>query len=1181
VTRRNRSIPSLAILFVLAAAFLAPAAASAGPTLGTKLTDDANELQWLHINAVGGTFNLSFGGETSGDLAFNVPAGGGVGPTASVGNALNALDAIASAGSVTVSGGFEGEYYIAFSGGAFAGADVPLIEVKNGTNPLAPISGPPAAVQTIDPAGVNRGDESVIYTVSVTNTGSDPVSGETASVEFRAPAAQQGAVTAASGAGWSCEGFAPSGALPAHATCTRADNLPVGSSYPPIAFRVNPGADALEHAIATATATCAACSPAPPPATDEFTFLPANPFGIQASEGGLFGPSGGLPHGDPYTQAGGHPFEGAADFWFFLKRRAVGDPADLNGYAAVEQVKQIFADLPRGQVGNPLAVPHLCTDTTDALEHCPDDSVVGAVSVWVQNPGGAFRNVPIYALEPETGTPAQFAFLIGATIYTLSARVRPEANYAASLDLQPASLVGLRASKVALCDFGAKLFTGIVRGCKQAGDPTANPKPLFANPTACDPLAPPQVVTRLNSWEHPDVLAEDVITTPPLTGCDLVPFEPQMSLQPTSARADSPTGLDVDLQMPTDGLESKTGIAQANLRQAKVVLPQGMAVNPTAAQGLGACTAAQFGIDPDSGVPDGAEPSCPDSAKVGTVSIVTPILKHDLAGDVYVAKQGADNPFDSTLALYMVVSSPRDGINVKLAGEVKPDPLTGQLTVSFDRNPEQPFSSVSLHFPQGPRSPLLNPPRCGRYQIEAQLSPWNAADTVVQTSSFDVTEGPDGGPCPSGDLSAGFEAGTQSPLAGTTSPLVVRLRREDGSQRLKALNLNLPQGLSAYLKGVAQCPDAVLGAIPAAEGTAQAEVEQPSCSAASQVGTVGVGAGAGSSPLFVDTGKAYLAGPYRGAPLSLAVVTPALAGPFDLGNVVVRTALYVNPKTTEITAVSDPLPTILHGLLLDVRELRISIDRPHFTLNPTSCEATAIGAQVVGADGATQGLANRFQAQGCGGLAFAPGLKLQLHGGTGRAKYQRLEAIVTYPEGPGYANIARAAVTLPHSEFLAQEHIRTVCTRVQFAAKACPPGSVYGFAEAVTPLLDQPLVGPVYLRSSDNPLPDLVAALRGPDSQPIEVELAGRTDSVHGGIRNTFDLVPDAPVSKFRLQLFGGKKSLIVNSRDLCKGKKQRATVLMNAQNGMVRQFRPVVGNDCKKHRKHKHRKHHRPRRQA
>jgi len=357
----------------------------------------------------------------------------------------------------------------------------------------------------------------------------------------------------------------------------------------------------------------------------------------------------------------------------------------------------------------------------------------------------------------------------------------------------------------------------------------------------------------------------------------------------------------------------------------------------------------------------------------------------------------------------------------------------------------------------------------------------------------------------------------------------------------------MPPGLSGYLKGIPRCPDGTLAGISGALGTGAAQIAAPSCPAASQVGVVSVGAGAGPNPFYANTGKVYLAGPYKGAPLSIAVVAPAVAGPFDLGNVVVRNALQVNPQTAQITVQSDPIPTILHGLLLDVRDVRVEVNRPNFILAPTNCEPMAITAQLSSPSGASAQVSNRFQVGGCENLKFKPNLKLRLHGKTNRGAYQRLEATLTAK--PGEANIGRTSVNFPPSTFLAQEHIRTVCTRVQFAADQCPKGSIYGKATATTPLIEEQLTGTVYLRSSSNPLPDLVVALKGPDSLPIEIELAGRNDSKNGGIRNTFDVVPDAPVSKFRLELQGGKKSLIVNSRNLCKST-QRATVKMTGQNG-------------------------------
>jgi len=371
--------------------------------------------------------------------------------------------------------------------------------------------------------------------------------------------------------------------------------------------------------------------------------------------------------------------------------------------------------------------------------------------------------------------------------------------------------------------------------------------------------------------------------------------------------------------------------------------------------------------------------------------------------------------------------------------------------------------------------------------------------------------------------------------------------------------------LTGKLAGIPACPDAALAA--AARRPGKDEAASPSCPPASAVASVSVGAGVGPQPFYV-AGTAYLAGPYRGAPLSLAIVTPAVAGPFDLGTVVVRAALRVDPRTAQVTVESDPIPTVLEGIALEVRDIRVRTEKPDFTLNPTSCDPMAVGGEATSLLGAVAPLGDRFQVGECARLRFKPRLRLRLFGGPARGDYQRLRAIVEFPRRGPQANVARAAVTLPHSAFLAQEHIEGVCTRVQFAADACPPGSIYGRARAVTPLLDRPLAGPVYLRSSDNTLPDLVAALRGPPEQPIEIELVGRTDSVEGALRNTFDTVPDAPVTKFTLELFGGKRGLIVNSRDLCgERRRQRATVRLDGHNGKKHDFRPVVRHSCPKQR--------------
>jgi hypothetical protein len=888
---------------------------------------------------------------------------------------------------------------------------------------------------------------------------------------------------------------------------------------------------------------------------------PADSFGFKAFEIETLDEDG-----DDYRQAGGHPFSAGAHVAF--KEHVAASPNAGAGFRAINgHPREVRTEIPRGFVGNPGAVPENCLQVADMVQapsKCPPTSAVGEIDVVTSLINA--NDVPVYAIEPEFGTPAEFGFgLPTGHTYALVGELDPAKNYAIRIVTAPvAKNPEIFEATVTLCGFGATLglqgSTTVFEACKKASDPDANPQPFLTNPTRCDAKGP---ITRISadSWENPGSFVSEEFESPSLQGCEAVEFTPSIAFTPTSTQADSPTGMDVELTMPTEGLETPSGIAQANLANATVTLPVGMAVNPALASGLGACTEAQIGLGNNNPA------TCPDSSKVGTAEVQTPLLKEPLNGAVYVAQQ-RQNPFDSMLALYLVLESERYGIRVKVAGQVTPDPITGQLTTAFRQNPEAPFSRLALHLPSGPRAPLINPPACGTYEIHSELSPWTAADPANPTpqeivsppASFQVSSGPGGGPCPSGALEPKMKAGVSNLQAGATTPFVFELSREDGTQRFSGLQMTTPPGLSGYLKGIARCPEATLATIPAAEGTAAAQIASPSCPAASQVGSVVVGAGAGPSPFYSDTGRAYLAGPYKGAPLSIAVVAPALAGPFDLGNVVVRNALYVNPVTAQITVKSDPIPTILHGLLLDLRSARVTVDRPNFILNPTNCEPLAINATVKGENGGTANLAERFQVGGCEKLKFKPHLKLRLKGGTERGDYQSL--IATLTARPGDANIARTAVTLPHSMFLAQEHIRTICTRVQFAAKACPRGSIVGKARATTPLIEEPLTGTAYLRSSSNPLPDLVIALKGPASLPIEIELAGRIDSKAKGIRNTFALIPDAPVSKFRLELLGGKKSLIVNSRDLCKGK-QRATVQMRAQNGLARNFRPVVGRSC------------------
>jgi hypothetical protein len=880
-----------------------------------------------------------------------------------------------------------------------------------------------------------------------------------------------------------------------------------------------------------------------------------------------------------YTKAGGHPLSAGTTFGLNV-HKTVTDQTIPN-----ESVKDVVVDAPRGFVGNALSTPEYCDGIEEVvLGTCPQESSVGGTDLYINPPELLVNNLypyyvpqrlafggrPIFSLEPEFGRPAQFAFgiFIGFIPYTFVPEVRADEGYAISFRTAPIVLAPeIDGANVTLCNFGTNLEnTGFLAGntlssCKASTDSDAYPHPLITNPTRCSG-PPPSAALKLASWQHPADVKTVQFSQSAVTDCEDVEFTPEAVLRPTNREADTPTGLDVEFKMPLDGLLDPNGTGQAALDNATVTFPKGMSINPSSAQGLNACSLAQVKLRSN----DPAE--CPESSRVGEIEIETPLIREPLKGSIYVAQQN-HNPFDSTLGLYMVFSSARDGITVKVAGKVTPDPRTGQLVSTFTENPEWPFSRLTLRFNEGPRAPLINPPTCGSYAIHTEFSPWSAVnpanptpnEIVSSDSSYEVVSGPSGSPCPPPSLEPKLTAGLQGVQAGSKSPFVFSLSREDGTQRFTGIEVSTPKGLTAYLKGIPYCTDAQLGSISGAEEAGRPEIANPTCPAASQVGTSEAGAGSGPFP-FYTKGKAYLAGPYKGAPVSLAVVTPAVAGPFDLGNVVIRNPLYVNPVTSQVSTVSDPIPTILHGILLDVRDIRVALDRPGFTAAPTSCEPMAVNATVTGESGVTAPLSSRFQVGGCEALGFKPKLAIRLFGGTHRGSHPKLRAVLT--PRPGDANIASASVTLPHSEFLDQAHIKTICTRVQFAAKACPAGSIYGFAEATTPLLDAPVSGPVYLRSSNNPLPDLVAALRGPDSQPIEVHVAGRIDSVNGGIRSTFETVPDQPVSSFTLTMQGGKKGLLVNSRDLCKGKPQRVNGAFTAQNGRTATLRPVLQNACK-----------------
>jgi hypothetical protein len=991
-----------------------------------------------------------------------------------------------------------------------------------------------------------------IPTVDFENQTAGPVT-----LELEAPEGAETFIFRALGSGWKCAKAAPDPPLHATVGCTRSDVLAPQDSYPPLevvmALGQNPPAT-----LVTKAQVSGGGAPDIATAEDEYaTPNPALPFGFEAFETEALDVLGG-----EFAQAGGHPFSVGASLAFNTHKTPAGDSVRS------QSTRQIRTKAPPGFIGNPQALGELCPSIADVLREpvpsCPLGSVVGEIATK----GLVTNDIPIYAMEPEEGQPALFAFKVEAYAYTLTPELRPEDGYAIDLVTQQLpKFPEIISSEVVLCGFGAIIGNSevgnqpIVKGCRKPNESGSFQRPFLTLPTKCGDPASATTEIIATSWEGEEASAQHTLTTP--EGCEELQFEPTLKARPTTNRADSPTGLDFNLHIPQN--EDPEGLATAHLKKAAITLPEGLVVNPSGANGLDACTEAQVGMK--AGVPIDEPVACPDSSKIGSVSVTTPILDHPLPGSLYVATPH-QNPFDSLIALWLVVESPKDGITIKLAGKTEADPNTGRLTSTFDQNPQAPVEDVELKLRGGASAPLRTPERCSKYTPTSQLTPWSAPQSgppATPSDSFQITRGPTGGACASSlPNTPSFEAGTASAIAGAFSPFIVNLRREDGTQQFSQVTVTPPPGLVAKLAGTSQCPDSALAQAQSKSG--KVEQSSPSCPSFSELGNVIAAAGAGPAP-FHATGKAYLAGPYKGAPLSIAIVTPAVAGPFDLGTVVVRAAAHIDPATAEITVTSDPLPRILEGIPLDIRSATVSIDRPDFTLNPTSCDPMAAKGSLLSTLNQTASLQSRFQLAECGRLAFKPKLALKLNGKTKRGDYQGVEAILR--PRPGDANIASTTVRFPRSAFVAQEHIRTICTRVQWAKDACPKGSIYGTAIAKSPLLDYPLQGNVYLRSSDNDLPDAVADLRGPAHQPIRIEVAVRNDSVKGALRNTVLAAPDAPVSFFRLRLFGGRKGLIVNSRDLCSGT-QRASVEMSAHNGKERSLRPVVGNGCSKARRGK-----------
>lgn len=850
------------------------------------------------------------------------------------------------------------------------------------------------------------------------------------------------------------------------------------------------------------------------------------------------------------TQAGGHP-DIEAMIWV---SNSSTQPNPFTG-CECHDLKNIVIDGPAGTIPNVYATPR-CDAADFGANQCPIDSQIGIVKVGISNdaPGTTFFfdvYLAVYNLIPHPNQAGLVGFYTPALASPIFIVVdsRTESDYGLAFTVSGITHIANGVSVIEQTFWGVPadhshdalrykpagcdpegLLAGVPK-CEGGAISNAPLAPFISAPTICG--SPLEVGVRTESYDLGTDSASGLF--PATTGCDQLSFNPSLFAQPTGRQTDTASGLDADLKVPA--AESPIAPSPSHIRAATVTLPEGFSINAGAADGKESCSAAQARV----GFRHEAA-QCPESSKVGSLTIESTALPAPMHGYIYLADPLPGDPY----RVWLIADG--FGQHVKLPpGSVHADPQTGQLTTSFQNLPQFPFTDFNMHFFGSERGLLATPERCGTYPVKSTFTPWDdALPEQTSTQFFEVDEGPDGEPCPTGPrpFAPSFKAGVSDQGAGHHAPLTFDISRTDGDQNLTGVEVATPPGFAATLKGVPYCPQTAIDQLEAPGLPGRTEQAFPACPQASQVGTASAGAGAGTHPVYVP-GKVYLAGPYKGAPLSLIAVIPAVSGPYDLGVVAVRSAIRVNAATAQITAASDPLPLIVEGIPLRTRFIRVSIDRPGFALNPTNCDPFAINATLAGDEGARSAQGTHFQVANCAALPFRPKLAVKLTGGVRRRGHPAIKAVLT--ARPGEANARRLSVALPKGELLDNSHIGTVCTRVQFAANKCPDGSRLGTAEAITPLLDQPLKGAVYLRSSSHELPDLAMDLEG----QVDIEVVGRVDTIRGGsLRTTIESAPDAPVTKFTLNLAGGKRGLLQNSESLCR-KPKYAIANMTGQNGI------------------------------
>jgi hypothetical protein len=934
-------------------------------------------------------------------------------------------------------------------------------------------------------------------------------------------------------------------------TCTITEALPPGVQMP-VFFEteVQPGAsgvlgNTLEVSGGETSSTVKS--------THEIEVGPPQPFAINSLSAALLDGED-----TPVAQAGSVPAQFDTSLSFKTKPELVAGTEPTIG--AVEHFKDVTVHLPVGLEGNPTAYP-TCTseELVTARGHntpipsCPDNSQVGVAHLMIGGEMSVFA--PVYNMVPPYGAATQLGFNIFGAVVVLDAYVRPgddgidivSRNTSTTVPVtdvtvsvwgDPASHLHDRYRNV--CLESSLLLGNTNQTCPSKG----SEKAYLRLPTSCsgEGLA---FGAESNSYTQPERVVSAGFAGPVMTGCERVPFDPTIFVQPTGTAANSPTGVAVQLSVPQSN--SPEGVDEADLKKAVVRMPEGMVLNPSSADGLQACDDAHLNLD------GGAPATCPEGSKLGSVLLHTPLLENPIEGFIWLRPQNSSDPASGEMfRIAIELRDDRHGVDIKLPGQVAADPQTGRLTSTFDNAPQLPFSDMTLHFKSGARAPLTTPFSCTPQTTEADMYSWAQPTVAIhKTMTFNLTSGPEGTPCTSTpSFNPGFNAGVSSVQAGAYTPFLATFSRKDSDQSMQRVSVKMPQGLLGSLVGLPLCPEDQANA-----GT---------CSQASEIGSVTAGAGDGPTPFYVTGGRVYMTGPYGGAPFGLSVVVPAKAGPFDLGTVVVRAKVEVDIHTAQLTVTTDPLPQIVGGVPVNLRLVNVTIDRPNFTYNPTNCDPMEVSGSMAGGQGATAALSNGFQVTNCGALSFKPRFTVTTSGKTSRAKGASLHVKLTVPAKIGEANIKGVRVELPKALPSRLTTLNHACPDSVFNQNPanCPSQSRVGFAKAVTPVLPVPLEGPAYFVSHGaQKFPELTVVLQG---YGVTVYLEGETFISKTGITSsTFKAVPDVPVGSFELTLPEGPYSALAANTNLCAARLTMPT-RFDAQDGAVlHQNTPIEVEGC------------------